>query len=99
MGVHHGLRHGVGAVVPGGQRLVEGGQPVGLVVDDDEAAVDPQHRVDAAAEVAAHRRVTDRRVGEKIGVVGERVVCRQMGPQQAGELAQRRDPVGPVTAA
>jgi hypothetical protein len=71
--------------VQGGQ--VAAAEPVGLVVDDDVArAGQPQHRVDAAGQVAAQRRRVHRL--DQVGVRRERVVGGQVPAQQSGQLPQ-----------
>ena len=79
-----------------GQRLgrrADRAEPVGLVVDDDEAAAagQPQHRVDAAGEVAAQRLVGQPGRGQAVGVAG--AAGRRpagAGAAAAATVAQRR---------
>ena len=67
-------------------------EPVGLVVHDEIAPVlgraDPQHRVDAAGEIALQRLVGQRRVAEQLGIAGQQIVGRQMAGQQRGEIPE-----------
>ena len=71
------------AVVPRRRGHAGGRQEVGLVVDDDVAAVDPGDEVDAAVEEAAHLG-GEQRVAQPLVVAGERIVRR------AGRRRRRR---------
>ena len=89
VGVDHRGGEALGGVVRGGEGFGGRAEPVGLVVDDDEAgAGQPQHGVDAAGEVAAQRLVGERRVGQEIGVAREGVVGGEVGAQQRGDLGR-----------
>ena len=97
VGAFHLLGQRRRPVVPGRERLAGRGEPVRLVVDDVERAVQPQREVDAAGQVAAHRRAQVR-VAQPVRVARERIARREVAAQDVADRARRHGADRRVTA-
>ncbi len=89
--VQHGLDHPVPPVIGRGERRVTGAQPVGLVVDDDEALPDSQHHVHRTGQIPAQRLAAQQPRRQPVGIDGHRIIGRQMFVEQRSDVGQPRE--------